>query len=89
MQTNPFRTTLGENVFKNKYAQGAQDTWRNLAIRCVSDVCGTMENGTHPILGKEERDQLVQYIDQMKFIPGVATCTTQVESYTLGITAFY
>ena len=70
MQTNPFRTTLGENVFKNKYAQGAQDTWRNLAIRCVSDVCGTMENGTHPILGKEERDQLVQYIDQMKFIPG-------------------
>ena len=49
MQTNPFRTTLGENVFKNKYAQGAQATWRNLAIRCVSDVCGTMENGTHPI----------------------------------------
>ena len=70
MQTNPFRTTLGENVFKNKYAQGHQDNWKNLAIRCVSDVCGTMGNGVLPILGEEEREQLVQYIDQMKFIPG-------------------
>ena len=70
MITDPFRTDLGRDVFFNKYAHGPQDSWRNLAIRLVSDVCGTMGGKTNPILSQTERDQLVEYIDQMKFIPG-------------------
>lgn len=71
MQTNkdPFRTQLARNVFRNKYANGPEDTWYNLSLRVVDDVCGTLQGTAHPILSKEERDQLVQYIAAMKFIP--------------------
>lgn len=69
-QSPSFRTSLGENVFRHKYAQGPEDSWRNLAIRCVSDVCGSMGKSVNPILSKDERTQLVEYIASMKFIPG-------------------
>ena len=69
-QSPSFRTSLGENVFRHKYAQGPEDSWRNLAIRCVSDVCGSMGKSVNPILSKDERTQLVEYISSMKFIPG-------------------
>jgi len=65
-----FRTELGENIFRNKYAQGANDSWDNLAIRLVDDVCGTSGGTLHPNLSQTERDQLTQYIKEMKFIPG-------------------
>jgi len=65
-----FRTDLGRNIFYNKYAHGPNDTWHNLAIRVVDDVCGTMQGTQHPILSKTERDTLVEYIRDMKFIPG-------------------
>ncbi len=67
---NRFRTEIGANVFFQKYAQGGNDSWDNLAIRLVDDVCGTMGNTLHPILSSSERDQLIQYIKEMKFIPG-------------------
>lgn len=67
---NRFRTEIGANVFFQKYAQGGNDSWDNLAIRLVDDVCGTMGNTLHPILSSSERDQLTQYIKEMKFIPG-------------------
>lgn len=67
---NSFRTELGKHVFYNKYAHGHSDSWRNLAIRCVDDVCGTMGGSVHPILSKTERETLVDYIDRMLFIPG-------------------
>lgn len=65
-----FRTDLGRNVFYNKYAHGPSDSWHNLAIRLVDDVCGTMGGKLHPILSKSERDTLVHYITNMLFIPG-------------------
>lgn len=65
-----FRTELGKNVFYNKYAHGPSDSWHNLAIRLVDDVCGTMGGKLHPILSKSERDTLVHYITNMLFIPG-------------------
>jgi len=65
-----FRTDLGRNVFYNKYAHGPSDTWGNLAIRVVDDVCGTMQGTQNPILSKTERDALVEYIRDMKFVPG-------------------
>lgn len=67
---NRFRTEIGANVFFQKYAQGGNDSWDNLAIRLVDDVCGTMGGILHPILSSSERDQLTQYIKEMKFIPG-------------------
>ena len=67
---NRFRTEIGANVFFQKYAQGGNDSWDNLAIRLVDDVCGTMGGNLHPILSLSERDQLTQYIKEMKFIPG-------------------
>lgn len=70
MNKDPFRTDIGRNVFYNKYAHGGNDTWHNLCIRLVDDVCGTLGGTSHPLLSKSERDQLVQYISDMKFIPG-------------------
>lgn len=70
MIKNPFRTQLSEHVFYNKYAHGPNDSWHNLAIRLVDDVCGTMGGALHPILSKTECDTLVDYIDRMLFIPG-------------------
>lgn len=65
-----FRTTFAENVFRLKYAQGPEDTWPILARRLVEDVCGTRWGTLPPLMSKDDQDQLVQYIIQMKFIPG-------------------
>lgn len=70
MNKDPFRTDIGRNIFYNKYAHGGNDTWHNLCIRLVDDVCGTMGGTSHPLLSKSDRDQLTQYISDMKFIPG-------------------
>jgi len=68
--TTPFKTPFAETVFKNKYAQGPDDTWGKLADRLVEDVCGINERTDIPLLSKEDRAQLAQYIKDMKFIPG-------------------
>lgn len=70
MKVNRFKNTFSENIFKFKYAQGPDDTWDALAERLVDDVCGTRSGKEHPILSKDEREQLTQYIKEMKFIPG-------------------
>jgi ribonucleoside-diphosphate reductase alpha chain len=67
---DPFKTNLGKNVFYGKYAQGPNDSWHNLAIRLVDDVCGTQGGRLHSILSKSELDTLTDYIDRMLFIPG-------------------
>jgi ribonucleoside-diphosphate reductase alpha chain len=65
-----FRTSFAENIFRQKYAQGKDDTWVALAARLVDDVCGTMGGTLEPILSKDTRDDLVKLITEMKFIPG-------------------
>lgn len=67
---NEFKSSFAESIFYHKYAQGNADSWHNLAIRLVEDVCGGMTKGIHPLLSKDEREQLVEYIRVMKFIPG-------------------
>lgn len=67
---SPFRNTFAETIFYHKYAWGHNDTWMNLARRLVDDVAGTQGGKLHPLMSKEDRDQLVQFIYQMKFIPG-------------------
>jgi ribonucleoside-diphosphate reductase alpha chain len=68
--TQKFKTEFAERTFYNKYAQGKQDTWGALAERLVEDVCGSRWGTTNPLLSKDERSQLQDYITRMLFIPG-------------------
>jgi len=70
MQVNRFKTTFAENIFRQKYAQGPNDTWDALADRLVEDVCGS-RNGTLPILMSDsDRKELAHHIKEMRFLPG-------------------
>lgn len=69
-QYGGFRTPFSEAIFRHKYAQGPNDSWHNLAIRLVDDVCGTQGGKLHPLMSKSERDYLVEIIRTFKFIPG-------------------
>lgn len=70
MQKSEFRSQLGENVFRFKYAQGPADTWDQCAERIVEDVCGSRWGTAQPLMSKDDREQLAQYIKQFKFLPG-------------------
>jgi len=70
MEKNRFRTNLGENVFRLKYAQGPNDSWDILAERLVEDVCGSRNGKERVLMSEDDRKQLVEYIKEMKFIPG-------------------
>lgn len=70
MIKSKFRSQLGENIFRNKYAQGPNDTWDALAERLVEDVCGSRNSESPPLLSKQDREKLVQYIKEFKFVPG-------------------
>ena len=70
MQVNRFKTTFAENIFRQKYAQGPNDTWDALADRLVEDVCGTRW-GTQPaLLSESDRKELAEHIKSMRFLPG-------------------
>lgn len=70
MIINRFKTEFANTIFRQKYAQGPNDTWDALAERLVEDVCGTRW-GTEPaLMSSEERCQLVEYIKTMQFLPG-------------------
>lgn len=61
---NPmFRTAFSEHIFKQKYAHEGAETWSELAHTLVEDVCGDM-------LPDDDKRQLVEYIRDLKFIPG-------------------
>jgi len=70
MINNRFKTQFAEHIFRNKYAQGANDTWDALADRLVEDICGTRWGTERPLLGEGDRKQLAEYIKEQKFIPG-------------------
>jgi len=65
-----FKNSFGLNTFRNKYAQGPDDTWDKLAERLVDDVCGTRGATTTALLSREDQRQLAEYIKEFKFIPG-------------------
>lgn len=70
MERSHFKTPLAEHIFRQKYAISEADTWDNLARRVVEDVCGTRWGTDRPLMSQSDREQLVQYIIDMKFIPG-------------------
>lgn len=65
-----FRNTLAENVFSFKYNQGRFAEWRGLCAALVDDVCGTFQGKGEPLISKADREQLVEYMADFKFIPG-------------------
>lgn len=61
---NPmFRSKFSEDIFNHKYRHEGAETWDALSKTLVEDVCGDL-------LTKDEKDTLVGYIRDMKFIPG-------------------
>lgn len=67
---NRFKTSFAKNIFRQKYAQGNEDTWDALADRLVEDVCGSRWGTDRPLLSEGDRAQLAQYIKEFKFVPG-------------------
>ena len=65
-----FKTQLGEDIFKNKYASTEYETWSDKAHAVVNSVCGDFNGTKNPLMDKSERDQLAEYISDFKFIPG-------------------
>ena len=70
IDTVTFKTELGEAIFKQKYASNPYETWEDKAHSVVNSVCGDFNGLESPILEKKERDRLVQYISEFKFMPG-------------------
>ena len=70
MIKNYFKTSFADRIFRQKYSQGTNDNWGALSERLVEDVCGTRWNTDRALMSKEDRDQLVQYISDFKFVPG-------------------
>ena len=70
MQVQRFKSTFAENIFRQKYAQGPNDSWDALADRLVEDVCGS-RGGTLPVLmSDDDRKELAEHIKTMRFLPG-------------------
>ena len=65
-----FKTQLGYEIFKNKYAQNRYETWHDRAHTVVDAVCGTNMGTETPLMDKADRDQLVQYLLEFKWLPG-------------------
>lgn len=79
---NPmFRSKFSEDIFAQKYKHEGAESWEQLAETLVKDVNGTLRAeptdfniaiGPEPEgkLSKSEEAQLIQYIKDLKFIPG-------------------
>jgi ribonucleoside-diphosphate reductase alpha chain len=65
-----FKTPFASNIFRNKYAQGPNDSWDSLAERLVEDVCGTRWGQQPRLLSSDDCEQLAEYIKEQKFLPG-------------------
>ncbi len=70
MDRQYFRNGFGERIFRLKYANGPNDTWGDLCERVVEDVCGTRWGTLRPLMSGEDRKQLIEYMKDMKFVPG-------------------
>ena len=65
-----FKTELGEAIFKQKYASNPYETWEDKAHSVVNSVCGDFNGLKTPLMEKSERDRLIKYISEFKFMPG-------------------
>ena len=61
---------LSANIFRQKYAISQADTWPERCRVIGDDVCGTMSGRRNRALSVSEEEQLVRYMQQLKFLPG-------------------
>ena len=62
--SNPmFRSSFSESIFNHKYAHEGAETWAELAVTLVKDVCGDL-------LSPDDNDHLVRAFTELTFIPG-------------------
>ncbi len=70
---NEFRTQLGQDIFKARYALTVDETWGQHSKIVVKDVCGRKNGGTsieaHPLMSLDELRDLVYFITNFMFIP--------------------
>lgn len=59
----PFRSKLSEDTFANKYKHTGCESWPELCRVLVEEVCRDK-------MTPEDKTQLIQYMAEMKFIPG-------------------
>lgn len=63
-ETNdPFRSYFSRHIFQQKYAHEGAETWDQLTETLINEVCGDL-------MKPSEVQQLIQYMKEMKFIPG-------------------
>ena len=61
---NPiFRNQFAEDIFNLKYRHDFAETWDELAVTLVHDVCGKF-------MPKDDLDTLVRLVQTHKFLPG-------------------
>lgn len=74
MTSFKFKTEFARSIFQQKYQMNKDETWPERCRIIVNDVCGdrslTAKLTTTSIMSKSDQDQLVQYMVDMKFIPG-------------------
>lgn len=79
-----FRNQFSETIFNQKYRHEGCLTWSELSKTLVDDVCSLYRNGINAFvpssvlagavhnsrLTQDEHERLIQYVTDMKFIPG-------------------
>ena len=61
---NPqFRSKFSEDIFYNKYSHEGAETFHELACTLVEDVCQNY-------LTKDEKEELIDHISNLRFLPG-------------------
>jgi len=65
-----FKTPLGEEIYRRKYASTPFETWRDRSYIIVNDVCGSRDGRDDPIMHKSDMDYLTHVICDFKFMPG-------------------
>lgn len=70
MQIERFKTEFAARIFRNKYAQGPNDSWDALADRLVEDVCGSRGGSLPVLMAPGDIRELAEHIKCMRFIPG-------------------
>ena len=75
---NPmFRSKFSEDIFNLKYSHDLCESYGQLAKTLVHDVCGSFRSDKNmpevreaALMSPTELDQLVEYVADLKFVPG-------------------
>ena len=84
-----FKTELGTNIFRQKYASNQYETWSDKAHSIVNSVCGTSDNKMNRIMEQDDLDEAYNIINNQEFFPGGDTYGMRGERQGSTTTATY